>query len=55
MASGYEKAACGADPNKGWNNRPSHWWHRVVDWLILAACYGALGYAIFSMISGLLL
>lgn len=31
MASGYEKDACGVDPNRGWNSKPPR--PRVQAWI----------------------
>ena len=40
MASGYEKEACGVDPNRGWNVKPRRRWvQAVIDRaMLVGAC-----------------
>ena len=42
MASGYEKEACGVDPNKGWG-KPSHWERRLTLLVTIVGVAAVIG------------
>ena len=56
MASGYEKDACGVDPNRGWGSRPRR--PRVQAWIDCAilTCallvYAAVLFAVVNFLLG---
>ena len=49
MASGYEKSACGVDPNRGWDPKPRRpWVQALIDGAILIGGYTLTGAVLFS-------
>ena len=49
MASGYEKDACGVDPNRGWNSKPRRRWvQALIDRALLVGGCALLGVMLFG-------
>ena len=54
MASGYEKAACGVDPNKGWGkpSRRERWLTDLVPAIAVLVVCGGVALALWRVLGG---
>ena len=49
MASGYERDACGVDPNRGWDPKPRRLWvQALIDRAMLACACTLIGAKLFA-------
>jgi hypothetical protein len=54
MASGYEKAACGVDPNKGWGkpSRRERWFTALVPAIAVLVVCGGIALSLWRALVG---